>query len=609
MSGNLSRGGRIHGLLLLGVLAAWAGGPLEARAATPTVKITNTVDDAMEQGNNVRHARERQHQRVAQHAGPRASTTAREASVSPASPFPRDRPSTARPCAGTSHRLGLDDIDCTIYGNARDNASDFAVNPYILATVAEPNGRPRTAANVPVSRLNMGSGQEDFDVTSIVQELVNRPGWTSGNAVALLLIPVLGTAYNTDFYDVSGGIPANTAELLLDYTPPSITLAEHGSGQIPDQFTTFPTVNDAPLFRFRLSNSTGAPVPVDTIAFRLSAVWKVFSADVTDLRINDGSVDVATGGVATIGGRTGAIHFGADWAIPASSTMDYTLTGDVKGLAAYDTITVSLQVGDITLAAGTKAGVVASRARHLADSALGRLNVIYSNKVALGAPNNLEYSLFSTTWSPTPGVVGVNDIPDSLWWKTLITKPDFSQQAAVAMTDGGGGRPRLHASFWDGTSWNYGTTTPLQDSYDVAAPTTGWRRLQPDLRGRVRVGQRTPGDRRGQQHAEHHPILGVGREPWVRNYVVESPMSVNGWFQWTKLASIPGTNKVAFIGTCSAPSSGDGSVAIWDGDTNTWTSKSGIGLTVNNVLGQAFDMTTVRGGPNAREVLAAYGQS
>ena len=317
MSGNLSRGGRVHGLLLIGVLAAWAGVP-GGRAATQTVKITNTADDAMEQGNNVRT-------RVSANVNvwrntPVTSLNYRAGGFRfPGLTVPQGSTINSATLRGYING-SVDDIDCTIYGNARDNASDFAVNPYILATVAEPNGRPRTAANVPVSRLNMGSGQEDFDVTSIVQELVNRPGWTSGNAVALLLIPVLGTAYNTDFYDVSGGIPANIAEFLLDYTPPSITLAEHGSGQIPDQFTTFPTVNDAPLFRFRLTNSTGAPVPVDQIAFRLSAVWKVFSADVTDLRINDGSVDVATGGVATIRGPHGRDPLRRRLGDPAGST-------------------------------------------------------------------------------------------------------------------------------------------------------------------------------------------------------------------------------------------------------------------------------------------------
>lgn len=588
--------------------------PAASRAATLNLQITATADDALEQGNNVRQTNALRlyvWQDTAANTLNYRAGGVRFAGVT----IPQGSTINSATLRLTIPAGGNDDFYATIWGHATDNAADFALanNPYILSQVAEPNGRPRTTANAPFALLNMGTGARDFGVTSIVQEIVNRAGWQSGNALALLMIPGVGPVQRADFCDVSSGVgcaAATWAQLLLDYTPPSIVLESHGSGQIPDQFTTFPTVANAPLFRFRLTNTTAGPVTVDRLVVRLSQVYKISRFDVSGLRINDGTVDVSAGGIPYIGGTAGTFTFDADFTVPASSSVDYTVYGTVTGLEPYDMATLSLQPGDITLVAGTQGGNSPASATHLADSPLGRMNVISSQKVALGAPNNLEYSQFGTTWSPAPGVVGVNDIPDSLWWKALVTKPDYSEQAAVVMTDGGGGRPRLHASFWDGTSWNYGTTTPLQDSYDVAAPSSGMEggynrtfgAAYEAVSGRLVIasGINTVGTIR------YSVWDGTS---WFRNFVTESSMGVNGWYQWTKLVSIPGTNKVAFIGICSAPGAGDGSVAIWNGDTNAWVNKSGIGLTSNNVLGQAFDMKAVRGGSNAGEILAAYAQS
>ncbi|MCU0564963.1 MAG: hypothetical protein MUE48_13760 [Desulfobacterales bacterium] len=287
---------------------------------------------------------------------------------------------------------GSDDMFATIWGHATDNAADFALanNPYILSQVAEPSGRPRTTANAPFALLDMGTGARDFAVTSIVQEIVSRPGWTSGNALALLMIPGVGTARRADFCDVSSGAgcaAATWAQLLLDYTPPSIVLGSHGSGQIPDQFTTFPTVADAPLFRFRLTNTTAGAVTVDRLVVRLGRVYKISRFDISGLRVNDGTVD---------GGRNGTLTFDADFTVPASSSVDYTVYGTVNGLEPYDMATLSLQPGDLTLVAGTRGGNSPASATHLADSPLGRMNVLSSQKVSLGSPNNLEYSQFGS---------------------------------------------------------------------------------------------------------------------------------------------------------------------------------------------------------------------
>ena len=76
-----------------------------------------------------------------------------------------------------------DDVNCKIYGNSVDNAEDFVSNPSIV-------NRPRTSASVPLVQDNIGPYRwiEILGLESIIQEIVNRNGWISGNALALLLI-------------------------------------------------------------------------------------------------------------------------------------------------------------------------------------------------------------------------------------------------------------------------------------------------------------------------------------------------------------------------------------------------------------------------------------
>ncbi|MCL4867805.1 MAG: hypothetical protein KJ063_02455 [Anaerolineae bacterium] len=82
-----------------------------------------------------------------------------------------------------TYNAGGATIQATIYGEAADNAAVFA------ATNGNISGRSNTTANVGTGSLaNVVTDQErQFDVTAIVQEIVNRSGWSSGNAMAFLL--------------------------------------------------------------------------------------------------------------------------------------------------------------------------------------------------------------------------------------------------------------------------------------------------------------------------------------------------------------------------------------------------------------------------------------
>ena len=227
-----------------------------------------------------------------------------------------------------------DDLYTAIYGNKVANAQDFAANAYIK-TVAQ---RPQTSQTVSWQRADMGPGWHHKDVTAIVNEIVNQGTWSGGNALALLFISDIGATATADFTSYDGSA-ALGAKLSIDYLPPyNIVLAQHGSGQLLDQLDGSTSRNDVPLFRFRLQNTSAGAITVSQLVLQLSGVSGIGAGDLSDLRIHDGTSNVSVGGAASIPGATGTITFDADFAIPASTAVDYTVYGDAAALVNGDTL-------------------------------------------------------------------------------------------------------------------------------------------------------------------------------------------------------------------------------------------------------------------------------
>ncbi|WP_156666217.1 hypothetical protein [Rhodococcus sp. HS-D2] len=118
------------------------------------------------------------------------------------------------------------------FGRASDNA------PYYSSTAGNrPGDAPRTSSYVDHDRVVASWTVGDtihskFDVTSIVQEIINRPGWASGNSLAVLAVNN-GSAdgnyvggYGAD--TSGGGASAHPPELNVTYT----TDAPSTTGQI-----------------------------------------------------------------------------------------------------------------------------------------------------------------------------------------------------------------------------------------------------------------------------------------------------------------------------------------------------------------------------------------
>ena len=161
-----------------------------------------------------------------------------------------------------------------------------------------------------------------------------------------------------------GGTTPTTATHTAEYT---ITVASHASGQVLDQFDGSSAQNDRTLFRFRLTNNSAATATVDQIVFPLSSVVGIGTGDLDDLRLNDGTVDVSTGGVPAIAGSTGTITFAADFTVAAGASVDYALVGDASGLASGDSLTIALGTANVTLIVGSVGGGAPANATHTAE--------------------------------------------------------------------------------------------------------------------------------------------------------------------------------------------------------------------------------------------------
>jgi acid phosphatase type 7 len=139
----------------------------------------------------------------------------------------------------------------TIQGQASDNATTFT------STSGNVSSRARTAASVSWSPVNWmtvgeaGVNQQTPDLTTIIQELVNRPNWVSGNAIAII-ISGTGKRVAWAFDGDNAGAPLLHVEYVTDDSPPEI-----GSFN----YTPSPgEVNTPVTFHWSVSDSGGQTV-------------------------------------------------------------------------------------------------------------------------------------------------------------------------------------------------------------------------------------------------------------------------------------------------------------------------------------------------------------
>ena len=159
---------------------------------------------------------------------------------------------------------GIDDADFTIYAHAVDDAPNFANQQDVL-------GRVRTVTSSTVYALNLPGNYYDIDVTAVVQEMFNRPGWNSGQALAFLLIPSDDPALHLlNFGSAEGGDPARLTIVHNDNqqatpTPTPLPTSTPTPTPTPGPTST-PTPTPSPT-------STPTPTPTVTPTYDPVAPW------------------------------------------------------------------------------------------------------------------------------------------------------------------------------------------------------------------------------------------------------------------------------------------------------------------------------------------------
>lgn len=106
----------------------------------------------------------------------------------------------------TSPLGGAPTVD--IYGDDEDDMAKWS-------TSDRPSGRAKTTATVNWSVSHSGAGNSP-DLKTIVQEIVNRAGWASGNRLGIMFVVSTATDSLRDV-QLTGGTD-RTGTIIIDYT-------------------------------------------------------------------------------------------------------------------------------------------------------------------------------------------------------------------------------------------------------------------------------------------------------------------------------------------------------------------------------------------------------
>lgn len=105
-----------------------------------------------------------------------------------------------------------DDPNLDIYGEATDDAATFTTSSKNITN------RSLTTAKVNWSATDIGTGSKDTpELKTIIQEIIDRAGWSSGNDIVLIWDSLGGSAVIFRSYDYGSDIPSIT----IEYTEPA----------------------------------------------------------------------------------------------------------------------------------------------------------------------------------------------------------------------------------------------------------------------------------------------------------------------------------------------------------------------------------------------------
>ncbi|MGY1620128.1 PKD domain-containing protein [Geodermatophilus sp. SYSU D00691] len=255
----------------------------------------------------------------------------------------------------------------TIAGQAADNP------PAFTTTAGDVSGRPRTTASVgwtPPSWPTVGArgqDQQTANLTPVVQEIVSRSGWASGNALVLVL-----TGSGTRLAESANGAPGGAPVLHIEYggtgpanTQPSVNAGADQTVTLPAAATLDGTVTDDGRPTGTLTTTWTKVTGPGTVTFAsassvdTTATFSAAGSYVLRLTANDGQLQANDDVAVTVldGGTTPTntapqVNAGADQAVtmPAAATLDGTVTDDgLPSPPAVTTVTWSQVSGPGTV--------------------------------------------------------------------------------------------------------------------------------------------------------------------------------------------------------------------------------------------------------------------
>ncbi len=507
------------------------------------------------------------------------------------------------------------DMYADVFGESTADATDFVSSPDINGSNNTVT-RVRTGATTALAPGEWGKGWRDIDVTSIVQEIINRGDWANGNDLALLVIgrTEAHIANRCEIEDFSA-TGTNHARLAIDFNSVAL-LGNHAWGQVVDQFDNKTVEDDQVLFRFRVYNKTAGIITVSGLTFRLSAVSGIDSSDLSELRIKKGPVFVAAGGVANIdaGPGTGTISFSTNLKIAANGYADYSLVGDAANLAPGDTLTLALDTSDLSVVQGPVGRYIPVPPAVTHAYGARPVMIAYSNTGTNPWP--LYYSAHQSGVGYPAGSVAVPGRTKPMHWKVAKTSPDLSKQAVAFTEDNPLDRDYGYASIWDGSNWDDGNGAPYADArYLERTGVTGSKNPRSQDAAYEAVSQRLLVVQ-GSSNAINHVYYFRYDGAWTAS----STYSVNpayvgysnvGQFDWVRLTPMPGTNQIAMIGAANQTDGTSYSQvqgAIWNGDLGLFTTTDSFyGPPDQNFLStEALDVKYVLGGTNAGEAIFVW---
>ncbi len=128
-----------------------------------------------------------------------------------------------------------------LYGESTNNAASFGIKNYNISN------RSRTAANVRWTNISSGAWGSYFtspDISKIIQEIVNRSGWSSGNSIGILFYEDPQTTDEWESISYEGGYPSYLATLRINYTPPKVIIFRDDDAQIWWRVNTFKNITN-----------------------------------------------------------------------------------------------------------------------------------------------------------------------------------------------------------------------------------------------------------------------------------------------------------------------------------------------------------------------------